>query len=60
MLAIPPPPYPGPSNQPPYVGFSCHFDVRETLSYYTLDGVTFNPFTFCEVLFSLIVAEPPL
>jgi hypothetical protein len=57
-LAIPPPPYPGPSGQPPLLGFSCH-EGRDTLSYFTLDGVTFQPLFFCEVLFSLIVAEPP-
>jgi Matrixin len=57
VLEIPPPPYPGPSAQPPLLGLSCHHQ-RETLSYYTLDGVTFIPLRFCEVLFSLIVAEP--
>src|SRR5262249_54006776 len=58
VLAIPPPPYPGPSALPPLVGLRCHFERRETLSYSTLDGVTFIPNDFCELLFSLIVAEP--
>ena len=57
VLAIPPPPYPGPSGMPPYVGLSCHAE-RDTLSYFTLDGQTFRPLRFCELLFSLIVAEP--
>jgi hypothetical protein len=59
VLAIPPPPYPGPSGKPPLVGFTCHFGVPDTLSYFTLDGVTFQPLTNCESLLLLIVAEPP-
>jgi hypothetical protein len=58
VLAIPPPPYPGPSGMPPFAGVSCHAE-RDTLSYVTLDGMTFQPLSFCELLFSLIVAEPP-
>jgi hypothetical protein len=59
VLAIPPPPYPGPSGKPPLIGLTCHFGQRDTLSYYTLDGVTFVPQPFCETNFSLIVAESP-
>jgi hypothetical protein len=58
VLAIPSPPFPGPNAQPPLLALSCHFDRRQTLSYFTLDGVTFIPLSFCEILFSLIVAEP--
>jgi hypothetical protein len=57
-MAIPEGPYPGPSGLPPFLGRWCHASVRATLSYATLDGVTFRPLSFCELLFSLIVAEP--
>jgi hypothetical protein len=57
VLALPSPPYPAPGRRPPLIGRSCSGEPA-TNSYYTTDGTTFVPLPFCELVFSLIVAEP--